>query len=109
MGEVYRARDTRLDRDVAVKVDQATARRTVETLARLSGRVWVDPYFTALVYLGLGNRDGALTWLEKAYDAKSPFVVSISSDPKWDSLQRDPRFAALLARLKLSPVNLARG
>jgi len=34
MGEVYRARDTRLDRDVAVKVLPARLAETPEALAR---------------------------------------------------------------------------
>ena len=42
MGEVYRARDTRLGRDVAIKVLPEDTARIPEQLARFDGERWVS-------------------------------------------------------------------
>ena len=56
----------------------------------------------ALVYIGLGQKDEAVAWLEKAYEAHSAFLVFIKVSPVWDSLRPDPRFQDLLRRLGLA-------
>ena len=53
----------------------------------------------ALVYVGLGDKDRAMTWLDKAYNAR--FNPSILLRPAWDSLRSDPRFQKLLHRIGL--------
>jgi TolB-like protein/DNA-binding winged helix-turn-helix (wHTH) protein len=50
----------------------------------------------AEAYLGLGERDQALTWLEQAYEDRDEEMVYIKSDPRWDPLRSEPRFQALL-------------
>ena len=52
---------------------------------------------TALIYLGLGEKDQAMAWLEKAYKERfSPWVLM---RPAFDPLRSDPRFQALLHRI----------
>jgi len=53
----------------------------------------------ALVYVGLGDTERAMTWLEKAYQAR--FNPSILLRPAWDSLRRVPRFQELLSSIGL--------
>jgi TolB-like protein/DNA-binding winged helix-turn-helix (wHTH) protein len=54
---------------------------------------------TALVYLGLGEKDQAMAWLEKAYTEHfSPWVLM---RPAFDPLRSEPRFQALLHRIGL--------
>jgi hypothetical protein len=53
----------------------------------------------ALIYVGLGDPDQAMIWLNKAYEAR--FNPSILLRPAWDPLRSDPRFTALLARIGL--------
>jgi Flp pilus assembly protein TadD len=53
----------------------------------------------ALVYVGLGDKDRAMTWLDKAHSAR--FNPSILLRPAWDSLRSDPRFQKLLHRIGL--------
>ena len=53
----------------------------------------------ALIYVGLGDRDEAMNWLNKAYDAK--FKASILLRPAFESLRSDARFQDLLRRVGL--------
>ena len=53
----------------------------------------------ALVYLGLGDRDQALIWLNKAYQAR--FNPSILMRPVFDPLRSDPRFQDLFRGIGL--------
>jgi hypothetical protein len=51
----------------------------------------------ALVYAGLGQRDSAFEWLDRAYAARDVHLVFLA-DPKWDPFREDPRFRALVER-----------
>jgi TolB-like protein/Flp pilus assembly protein TadD len=53
----------------------------------------------ALVQIGLGNNDEAISWLEKAIDARQSHVLYIRQDAKFDPLREDPRFEALVRRV----------
>ena len=53
----------------------------------------------ALVYLGLGDRQRAIGYLEQAYAASSQSLVWPKIDPIYDPLRSDPRFIALMKRL----------
>ena len=55
----------------------------------------------ALVHTGLGDRDRAFEWLEKAYEERSNRLAYLGRERVWESLRSDPRFAALLARIGL--------
>ena len=55
----------------------------------------------ALIYVGLGDRDQAMSWLNKAYDAR--FNPSILIRPTFDPLRSDARFAELRHRIGLPP------
>jgi hypothetical protein len=69
--------------------------RTLDEIAR---ERYVPPYGQALVYAGLGERDRALEWLDKAYQSRDVHLVFITVDPKWDPYRADPRFQEIVAR-----------
>jgi TolB-like protein/DNA-binding winged helix-turn-helix (wHTH) protein/Flp pilus assembly protein TadD len=54
----------------------------------------------ALIYVGLGDNDRAIIWLNKAYQAR--FNPSILMRPVFDPLRSDPRFQDLVHRIGLS-------
>jgi tetratricopeptide (TPR) repeat protein len=55
----------------------------------------------ALIYVGLGDHDQAIAWLNKAYDAR--FKASILLRPLLDPLRSDARFKDLKHRIGLPP------
>jgi serine/threonine-protein kinase len=54
----------------------------------------------ALTHLGLGEKDQALDWVEKAFENGEP-VADLTYIPLFDGLRSEPRFLELLARLNL--------
>jgi tetratricopeptide (TPR) repeat protein len=56
----------------------------------------------AMIYLGLGDRDQAMIWLNRAYEAR--FNPSILVRPAFDSLRSDARFQELLRRIGLPQI-----
>ena len=68
------------------------------------GRVLKSPSDSAgiaQVYFALGNRDEGFKWLIRAFDERENFVSFVKFDPAFDDIRDDPRFRALVARLKL--------
>lgn len=86
--------------------DEATA-----ILAQLKARRergYVDPYWFALVYLGLGDSAQAIAALEQSYaDGSGDDLSNIRVEQMFDSLHGDPRFEALAE--KVMPAREFRG
>jgi TolB-like protein/DNA-binding winged helix-turn-helix (wHTH) protein len=80
---------------------RAEALAMLEGLRQLSSTRYVSPYSVALVHCGLGDRDQALAWLEKAYVERSDYMPYLNREPMLDGLRSDPRFAALVRRVGL--------
>jgi serine/threonine protein kinase/tetratricopeptide (TPR) repeat protein len=57
-----------------------------------------EPYGVAINYLGLGDKDKAFFWLEKAYAQRDIQLIGLK-DPRFDSVRSDPRYADLLRRI----------
>ena len=55
----------------------------------------------ALIYAGLGENDQAFEWLNKGYEERSSGMLFLKINPLFDSLRDDPRFTALLKKMKL--------
>jgi hypothetical protein len=43
---------------------------------------YVAPYYFAIVYLGLGDDEGAMDWLEKAFADRSNGLVFMRVEPE---------------------------
>lgn len=76
------------------------ARAVLDQMARLSAQRFVTAYGVALVYAGLGDKDQAFAWLDKAFAERSHWLIWLRLDPRWKPLRGDPRFAALVDRMK---------
>jgi hypothetical protein len=72
---------------------------TLKQLQEESKHAYVDPYLMAVVYLGLKERENTYALLDSAYQAHSPFLISIATDPKWSAWRSDARFEALWNRM----------
>jgi eukaryotic-like serine/threonine-protein kinase len=60
-----------------------------------------SPFIIAGLYSLLGNKDQALSWLEKAYTDHSSKMLDLKVDPDFDNLREDPRFVELVQRVGL--------
>lgn len=60
---------------------------------------YITPMTFATLYTNLNQKDEAFAWLQKAYEIRSPWLTYISTDPQFDNLHSDPRFADLLRRI----------
>jgi serine/threonine-protein kinase len=50
-------------------------------------------------YIGLGEKNRALGWMERAYEEHVEGMVYIKAYPGWDPLRSEPRFQALVRRM----------
>ena len=82
----------------AMAGNRAEAQKVLDDLKDLSKRRFVPAFAIAVVYVGLGHKEQALNWLEKAYEDRSEDFVSLRADPQFDSLRSDPRFVVLQRR-----------
>ncbi len=77
------------------------ALKILEQLDELSKDRYVGPFWRAVVWLGLGEKNRALENLGKAYSARDSVMASIKFWPLWDSLRSNPKFKALLKKMNL--------
>ncbi len=83
----------------ATSGDRHAAIQTLQRLQEESKRIYVDPYLVGVIYLGLKDRENTYAWLDRAFQARSPFLISIATDPKWSDWRSDARFEALWNRM----------
>src|SRR5215469_11632285 len=88
----------------AVSGNRVQALKTVQQLVQLSKRRYVSPFNIAVVYAGLGEKELALDWLQKAVADRSIYPTYLRSREELDSVRSDPRYSELLRRIGL-PVN----
>jgi TolB-like protein/DNA-binding winged helix-turn-helix (wHTH) protein/Tfp pilus assembly protein PilF len=76
------------------------AQKILREWLRQSDKVYVSPYMIAAVYAGLGSKEKAFEYLDKAYQERSSDLsYFLRADLRMDSLRSDPRFQELLARI----------
>jgi tetratricopeptide (TPR) repeat protein len=80
--------------------ESTEARDILRQLHELYRAHSVSPYYVAQVYLGLGVRDSALTWLEKTQKERWGHVAFIRANAVWDPLRTEPRFQRVMERLE---------
>jgi adenylate cyclase len=85
----------------AVSGDRRKAEQILRELEDLTRQRYVSPAIRASVYLGLGENDKALDWLEKGYQDRDPSLWWITGDQLYDSVRNEPRFKALLQKLDM--------
>jgi hypothetical protein len=67
----------------------------------LSESSYVDGCMVASIYAGLGDKDHAFDWLNKAYEERSSSMVFLKVDPFLDGLRSDPRVQDFVHRVGL--------
>ncbi len=71
-------------------------------LAELKSRSnlrYVPSYNVAMIYNGLGEREEALSQLEKAFQTRDARMLLLKVDPKWNNLRSEPRFVEIIKQM----------
>jgi DNA-binding winged helix-turn-helix (wHTH) protein/tetratricopeptide (TPR) repeat protein len=75
------------------------ARSVMDELKRRMQERYVPPYSMAIILTALGEKNTALEWLERGYQARDEWLTRLGIAPELDSLRSDPRFRDLLRRV----------
>lgn len=89
----------RLDGDPKEVIENWSRRALddIKTADDKGDKVWI--MYGAWLAARLGDKDQAFKWLDKAVDEHASFVLYLETDPAWDGLRSDPRFALLNAKI----------
>lgn len=79
----------------------AEAQAVLRRLEELSIRRYVSPYHMAYVHTGLGDKERAMDWLERAYQERAGGIFGVKGSFLFTSLRGHPRFNALLQKMNL--------
>jgi len=88
-----------LEYEVAAGLRESARKKTEYWVARRA-KEYVDGYHIAGMYAALGERDEAMKWLEMAREEGSAEFYVMKVDSALDGLRGDPRFEALVKRMK---------
>ena len=83
----------------AVAGDPTRARAILSALKTLRQKQYVNPWFLALVCLGLDERDEMFEWLDVAYQDRCTELFTLCCTPIYAPVRRDPRFEELAIRI----------
>lgn len=78
--------------------NQAAQTELKELIAKYSKQA---PYNIAQVYAFRGETDRAFEWLERAYTERDAGITEFKGDPLLKNLERDPRYAPFLVKMRL--------
>ncbi len=91
----------------AVAGNVAAVRAVLDKLLARAKKEYVSPYEIAVIFAGLGEKDRAFEWLDKAYEDRSTMLVYFRMDPRIWGLRPDPRFESLLRRMNFPQIDQA--
>jgi tetratricopeptide (TPR) repeat protein len=76
--------------------------KALKALAELRARSkqsYISPSWSAIIYVGLGDKEQAFAWLEKAFQDRSSLLIWLKVEPLFDPLREEPRFQDLRRRV----------
>jgi Tfp pilus assembly protein PilF len=79
--------------------DHLKASKILEEFEQRSNQEYVPALTVAQIYAGLGDKERALAWLDKACSERSVWMTFLKADPKFDLLRSDQRFQDVLRRV----------
>ena len=86
----------------ALSGKKSEAQSVLDHLKEKSTHGYIAPYNLAIIYAGLGEKDQAFAWLNRAFDERSYLLaVYLTTDSRLDNLHSDPRFVDLRRRVGL--------
>jgi len=79
------------------------AQKLIDELNEVARHRYVAPALFMNAYLGLGDKDAALTWMERGIEEHDPGLIGSRVYPILDPLRSEPRFQAALRRMNFPP------
>jgi Flp pilus assembly protein TadD len=83
--------------------NRSEAQKILDKLTLLPNQQYMSPFSIAEIYTGLGEKDRAFEWLEKAYEDRTWLLRILKVEPIFDPIRSDPRFTDLSRRIGLAP------
>jgi TolB-like protein/DNA-binding winged helix-turn-helix (wHTH) protein/Flp pilus assembly protein TadD len=87
--------------DLAVSGHKDRARRILHQLQAKAKVTYVSPWWMAIIYAGLGEKERTLYWLNVAYQRREHDLVFSNCWPMFDNVRQDSGFRDLLHRIGL--------
>lgn len=85
----------------AIQGRREEAEKVADSLIELSRKRYVSGYGIAAIYVGLGENERAMQWLEKAYEERDGGLLMLKVEPLWEGLNSHAGFQSLLRRINL--------
>jgi serine/threonine-protein kinase len=82
--------------------DTDEAERMLADLERRAREEWVSPMTLGVVYAALGRFDDAISAIERSFEERDCWVISLAVDPAWASLRGNPGFEALVTMIDVN-------
>jgi TolB-like protein/DNA-binding winged helix-turn-helix (wHTH) protein len=92
--------DKTLSKSAFPAAKRAVTETLLERIAIRAKTNYVSPRNFVELYVRIGDKENALRWLDMAFAEHSSFLVQITHDPAYESLGTDPRFRAMLHRMR---------
>jgi len=86
----------------ALAGDRDGAQALLDSLLQQVGQRHVPAIAVATIYVGLGDREQAIAWLDRAYDQRDPRMTYLNVMGRWNPLRTDPRFMAIMQRMNFT-------
>jgi eukaryotic-like serine/threonine-protein kinase len=84
------------------------ALKILQSMDDQSHKHFVTPYATALIYLGLGDKEKTLDFLARSFNERSNWLVWLLQDPRWDAMRSEPRFQEIVRKVGFPPEAIQR-
>jgi hypothetical protein len=87
---------------LAVAGRAGEARDMLAALSTQRETRYVSPWALASIHARLGEKEETLGWLERAFEEHDSTLVWLKVHPRFDALHAEPRFQALLSKMRLA-------
>jgi TolB-like protein len=93
--------DAALGLAYAVSGKKAETMKLAEAFKAAAKKRYIPPTYFGMLFAGLGDKDKALVWLEKAFEERADGLTWLNVEPMLDEVRSDPRFQDLIRRIGL--------
>lgn len=93
--------DAALGLAYAVSGKKGLTAKMAEQFKTAAKKRYIPPTYFGMLFAGLGDKDTAMEWLEKAFQERADGLTWLNVEPMLDELRPDPKFQDLVRRIGL--------